>query len=105
MKLNKFYSIDECHDDDALYKKLDAFVNEGKLEYELYDKWTLKVKDIDLSTNEEKSLIDLFDSLDLHPVDVEEDEEDDLYYDEEDEDGFKPRRGKSSYDDDDFGDY
>ena len=102
MKLNKFYSIDECQNEETLYKKLDTFVEEGKIEYEMIDKWTLKIKDLDLSTNEEKNLVDLFDSLELHSVDLEDDElEDDLYFgnDDELEDGFKTRRGKSSYED------
>jgi|APCry1669189883_1035261.scaffolds.fasta_scaffold10872_5 hypothetical protein len=107
MKLNKFYSIDECQDEEVLYQKLDTLVEEGKIEYELQDKWTLKVKDLDLSISEEKSLVDLFDSLDVYVVEGEDDEDmdDDLYFADDDDDDFKPRRGGKSFDDDDFGDY
>jgi len=103
MKLNKFYTIDECLNEEELYQRLDTLVDDGKIEYELIDKWMLKIKDLDLTTNEEKSLVELLDSLDIFEVEGEEEEEDDLYL--ADDDAYKPRRGNFYENNDDFGDY
>lgn len=104
MKLNKYYSIDECKDEEVLFNKLDKLKEEGKIEYQKNDKWSIKVTDIDLSTKEEEDIIKLFDSLDLYPTDGEEELDDDYFYDEEEGevDNYKPRKG--GYDDD-FNDF
>jgi len=106
MKLNKLYTIDECQNEETLYQRLDTLVDEGKIEYELVDKWTLKIKDLDLSSNEEKKLTELFESLDLYSIEGDDEEDEDLYFGDSDEsddyDGYKPSR--KGYDDE-FGDY
>jgi len=101
MKLHKYYSIDECNNEDILLERLESLQEDGKVEFELIDKWTLKIKDVDLTTNEEKKLIEFFEDLNLYDTTVDEDDEDDSYeeYDEF-EDDYKPRRGSKSYDDD-----
>ena len=103
MKLHKYYSIDECNDEQALIEKLEALKEDGKIEFELIDQWTLKIKDLDLTSNEEKKLIEFLDSMDLYDTTVDDDDDDDdSSYEEYDEfeDDYKPRRGSKSYDDD-----
>jgi ABC-type uncharacterized transport system involved in gliding motility auxiliary subunit len=102
MKLHKYYSIDECNDEQALIEKLEALKEDGKIEFELLDQWTLKIKDLDLTSNEEKKLIEFLDSMDLYDTTVDDDDDDDSSYEEYDEfeDDYKPRRGSKSYDDD-----
>ena len=104
MKLNKYYTIDECNDEEVLFSKLNELQEEGKIEYQKNDNWTIKVTDMDLSTKEEEDLIKLFDSLDLYPTDDEEESDDDYFYDEEEGevDNYKTRKG--GYDDD-FNDF
>lgn len=102
MKLHKYYSIDECNNEELLIEKLETLKEEGKIEFELIDKWTLKIKDLDLTTSEEKKLIEFLDSMDLYDTTVDDDDDDDSSYEEYDEfeDDYKPRRGSKSYDDD-----
>lgn len=102
MKLHKYYSIDECNNEEALFEKLETLQNDGKIEFELLDQWTLKIKDLDLTSNEEKKLIEFLDSMDLYDTTVDDDDDDDSSYEEYDEfeDDYKPRRGSKSYDDD-----
>jgi len=101
MKLHKYYSIDECNNEELLLERLEFLQEDDKIEFELLDKWTLKIKDIDLTTNEEKKLVELFEELGLYETTVEDEDEDESYeeYDEFEED-YKPRRGSKSYDDD-----
>lgn len=105
MKLNKYYSIDECNDEEALLEKLDELQDEAKIDYERLDKWTLKIEDLDLTTSEEKKLVEYFESLGLYETQVDEDEDDDfedpIYddFDDYDDDSYKTRK-KSSRDDD-----
>lgn len=68
MKLFKFYSTDECTNEKTLFTKLDNLVDDGKIEYSMVERWVIKVKDLDLSTEEEKELVELFDKLDMYPV-------------------------------------
>jgi hypothetical protein len=101
MKLHKYYSIDECNNEELLVERLESLQEDDKIEFELIDKWTLKIKDIDLTTNEEKKLVELFEELGLYDTTVDDDS-----YEEYDEfeDDYKPRKGSKSYDDD-FDDY
>lgn len=101
MKLQKFYAIDECNNEDSLFEKLDHLQEEGKIEYETIDRWEIKITDLDLSTKEEEDLAKFFESLDLYPSEGVEEEEIDGFDDDYDdlEDDYKPRRGGKSYDD------
>ena len=105
MKLHKYYSIDECNNEEALFEKLETLQNDGKIEFEILDRWTLKIKDLDLTTYDEKKLLEFFQEIELYDTTVDDDDDDDSYeeYDEF-EDDYKPRRGSKSYDDD-FDDY
>lgn len=102
MKLHKYYSIDECNNEETLFQKLETLQGEGKIEFERVDRLTIKISDLDLTTSEEKKLVEFFESLDLYHEIVDEDEEDDDYYTEYDEfeDDYKPKRNRKSYDDD-----
>ena len=102
MKLHKYYSIDECNNEEALFEKLESLKNDGKIEYEKLDNWTLKIKDIDLTNNEEKRLVEFLEQINLYDTTVDDDDDDDDSYEEYDEfeDDYKPRKGSKSYDDD-----
>ena len=106
MKLHKYYSIDECNNEEALFERLESLKNDGKIEFDILDRWTLKIKDVDLTTYDEKKLIEFFQEMDLYDTTVDDEDEDDSYeeYDEF-EDDYKPRRGGSKSYDDDFDDY
>ena len=104
MKLFKFYSTDECTNEKTLFEKLDNFKKEGKIDYETIDRWTIKVTDIDLSIDEEKETIELFDKLDLYPINNEEDDNtmDEADYGDYEDDGsdYRPSvRNNHSYND------
>jgi hypothetical protein len=104
MKLHKYYSIDECNNEELLVERLESLQEDDKIEFELIDKWTLKIKDIDLTTNEEKKLVELFEELGLYDTTVDDDDDDSYEEYDEFEDDYKPRKGSKSYDDD-FDDY
>lgn len=107
MKLKKFYSIDECSNEDLLFEKLDQLQDDGKIEYEYEDNWSIKLVDVELTPTDEKDLINLFEKLDVYPnldkeeADLEEESYDDFYEDEYQED-YKSRRKNS---DDEYLDY
>lgn len=102
MKLHNYYSIDECNDETALYKKLDGFVKDNKIEYSQEDKYLIKIVDVDLTEQEEEQLAKFLDSLEVYPfMDYEEDEEEYPNYDPEYDDmDFNDRRKSSKYEDD-----
>jgi len=101
MKLHKYYSIDECNNEELLVERLESLQEDDKIEFELIDKWTLKIKDIDLTTNEEKKLVELFEELGLYETTVEDEDEDESYEEYDDfEDDYKPKKSRKSYDDD-----
>lgn len=84
MKLNKYYSLDECSDQDKVLERLDKLSDDRKIDYEFVEADLIKVKDLSLTAKEVKEL-----SQFLHDNDVIED----LDFEEDD------------YDDDDFDDY
>ena len=100
------YSFDECKNEDELFDRLDALVEEGKITYVAQDKYILKIEDLDLTDGEVGELLDLFDSLDVFEYYGHQDDDDDYddfdqYDDEEDDYGSTKRRK----DDDDYDDY
>jgi hypothetical protein len=104
-KLHKYYLIDECSDEDSLFETLESLQEDGKIEYELIDKDTLKIKDLDLTTVQERNLIKKLDELGLYPEDIEDDEdEDDLLFNDEDYEEYKPKK-RSRNNEDDFDDF
>ena len=102
-KLHKYYLIDECSDEDSLFETLESLQEDGKIEYELIDKTTLKINDLELTTVQEKNLSKKLDELGLYPDDI--DDEDDLLFNDEDyEDEYKPKK-RSRNSEDDFDDF
>jgi hypothetical protein len=104
MKLHKYYSIDECNNEDLLFEELESLQEDGKIEFELIDKTTLKIKDLELTTVQERNLIKKLDELGLYSEDIEDDEDDDLPYEDDYEDGYKPKK-RSRNNEDDYGDF
>lgn len=106
MKLHKYYSIDECNNEDLLFEELESLQEDGKIEFELIDKTTLKIKDLELTTVQERNLIKKLDEFGLYSEDIEDDEDDEesLFEDEDYEDDYKPKK-RSRNNDDDFDDF
>lgn len=85
--LSKVYSYDECTDEKLLFKRLNKLKKEGKIEYSK-DAWTFKIKDIDLLEEDEESLLELFDKIEVYPDEDNSDDDftDDMgFYDDWDE--------------------
>ena len=77
MKSTKFYSLDECLDQNKVLSKLDLLADDRKIDYEFVESDLIKVKDISLTAKELKELNQF-----LHDNDVLEDKD----FEEEDED-------------------
>mgnify|MGYP003404478351 CR=1 FL=1 len=101
MKLNKYYSIDECRNEDFLYESLEKLKSDGKIDYSSPERWVIKIVDLDLTTLEEKELIKLLESNDVYSTDMGDEYDDDVddFDDFADDIDDKPSR-KSKYDDD-----
>ena len=78
MKSTKFYSLDECSNQDKVIEKLDILADDRKIDYEYVEADLIKIKDISLTNKEIKEL-----NTFLHNNDVIEDKD---YEDEEDDD-------------------
>ena len=89
MKSTKFYSLDECSNQDKVITKLDALADDRKIDYEFVESDLIKIKDLSLTLKEIKDLGQFLhenDVLQDHDYDDEEDsdEEDDLFDTDED---------------------
>jgi len=92
MKLCKYYSLDECHDKDTIFEKLENLLSDSKLEYEYFkDDEVIKIKNTGLSLKEKKDLIYYFKDNDVidYPDYEEFLEEEDFDDDEEEDDEFE----------------
>lgn len=78
MKSTKYYSLDECSDQDKVIAKLDLLADDRKIDYEFLESDLIKIRDISLTAKELKELNQF-----LHINDVVEDKD---YEDEEDDD-------------------
>jgi hypothetical protein len=105
-KLFTRYSFDECTNEEKLFEKLDALLQDGKIEYNAEDQYTFKIKDIELTDSEIQEICDLFDELEVFPY-MESDDDIDDFDDfddfEDEEDDYTTRKYRSK--DDDFEDY
>lgn len=80
----KFYSLDECIEQDLVLTKLDELADDMKIDYEFVESDLIKIKDLSLSAKEIKELKQFFDSHDvIEDKDYEEEEDED-----EDEDFY-----------------
>lgn len=69
MKLYKYYSIEECHDQDELFNILNELQDDEKIDYELIRSSisgdVIKITDLDLTAQETKKLISDLNKLDI----------------------------------------
>ncbi len=81
MKLNKYYSLDECSKKDKVFKHLNNLQDELKIEYEIIDTDIIKIIDNGLIISETKKLLSIFNDYDvIEYTDYDDDDQDD--YDE-----------------------
>jgi len=84
MKLKKYYTIDECNDYEKFFLELDNLVSEGKISYEEVDFQIFQINDLDLTTQDIKTLVKTFENLEVYDTefgiesDDDSDEEEDL---------------------------
>jgi len=87
MKSTKFYSLDECKNQDKIIGKLDILADDRKIDYEFVEADLIKVKDLSLTKKEIKDLDIFFHDNDvIEDMDYDEDEdedEDDAYEDDD----------------------
>ena len=88
MKSTKFYSLDECLDQNKVLSKLDLLSDDRKIDYEFVESDLIKIKDLSLTTKEMKELKQFFHDNDvLEDIDFEEedneDEDEDIYDDDD----------------------
>ena len=91
--LSKFYSLDECQDQEKVFSHLDKLVNDGKLFYEEVETDIIKLRDEGMSVKEKKDLIKFLEANDV--IDYNE-------MDEEDEEDEEDLSDYSDLDDDDI---
>ena len=87
--LAKYYSLDECFEQDKIYDRLDQLSDDRKLDYEIIDDDLIKIKDKGLSLREKKELVKLFEENDViehEDIDDEELDEDEFEDDDDDDD-------------------
>ena len=86
--LAKFYSLDECYDQDKVFDKLDELLEDSKIDYEVYDDDIIKIKDTGLLFKEKKALLKFFeenDVIEYNEFDEDDDEDDDEDFEDEDD--------------------
>ena len=86
--LSKFYSLDECYDQDKVFDKLDELLEDSKIDYEVYDDDIIKIKDTGLLFKEKKALLKFFeenDVIEYNDFDEDDDEDDDEDFEDEDD--------------------
>jgi hypothetical protein len=88
--LNKYYSLDECFEQDAVFDYLELLEENNKIEFEIIDNDIIKIKDTGLLLKETKNLIKFFEDNDVieYKDFDDEDDEDDEEVDDEDFDDF-----------------
>lgn len=95
MELKKYYSLDECSKIEEVFSILNRLQDDEKIDYESIDDdihgSVIKIKDIDMSINDIKELMEDFNDLDvidfpdydysIDDLDEDEDEVDDEFDD------------------------
>ena len=87
--LAKYYSLDECYEQDKIYDRLDELCSDAKIDYEIVEEDLIKIKDKGLSLREKKELVKLFeenDVIEYDDLDEEELDEDEFEDDDDDDD-------------------
>lgn len=84
-KSTKFYSLDECLNQNKIIAKLDSLANDGKIDYDFIEGDLIKIKDVSLNVREIKELNQfLHDNDVIEDVDYEDDWDDEDYDDYDD---------------------
>lgn len=102
MKIKKYYSLDECTQQEELFTILNEYQDKEKIDYEVIEDAmygdVVKIDDLNLTATDHKKLIEKFDILDVidfpdygYDPNEEEDEEeweDDDFNDEYEDDEY-----------------
>ena len=76
-QLFTYYNISECLNIDKVFKKLNDYSNDGKIEYTKLDTDTFKIVELDITDDDTEYLVDFFEKMDLIPdmdkCDIDED--------------------------------
>ena len=84
--LAKYYSLDECFEQDKIYDRLDQLSDDRKLDYEIIDDDLIKIKDKGLSLREKKELVKLFEENDvIEHEDIDDEELDEDEFEDDDD--------------------
>lgn len=87
MKLCKYYSLDECHEKNLIFEKLNELENDVKVEFSFFKAdEVIKLKNTGLNLKEKKDLLLFFKENDVIEYPDYEEYYDDEDYDDEDED-------------------
>ena len=99
MKIKKYYSLDECSQEEELYNLLNEYQELEKIDYEVIEDPmygdVIKIDDVNLSASDHKKLIEKFNSFDL--IDFP-----DYEWDEEEDDDDEWEEEEDQYDDEDY---
>ena len=77
-KSTKYYSLDECSNQNKVIAKLDILTDDRKIDYDFLEADLIKIKDISLTLKEIKELNQFFHDNDvIEDKDYEDDDEDD----------------------------
>jgi hypothetical protein len=87
--LAKYYSLDECFEQDTIYDKLDELSAASKIDYEIVEDDVIRFKDLSLTLKEKKELVKLFEENDVIEYNEWEEEEEDDEEDFDDEDEYE----------------
>lgn len=85
MELKRNWVFDECSDEEILFDKLDEWQDCGLISYKASDGWVFNIKDLELTKEQIKEIVDLFEELDVYPSDDDSDEDDDWGWNNEDD--------------------
>lgn len=92
MKINKFYSLDECSQEEELFNILNEYQDKEKIDYEVIEDSmygnVVKIEDLNLNASDHRKLIEKFDQLDVidfpdYDYDPDADEDDEEWEDDD----------------------
>ena len=85
--LSKYYSLDECTNQEEVFGILNDLLADAKISYEEVDSGIIKIIDRGLTTTEVKSILTKFNKYDVleytDRIDDEDDEDDEEYDEDE----------------------
>ena len=93
MKIKKYYSLDECNQQEELFSILNDYQDAEKIDYEVIEDAmygdVVKIEDLNLTANDHKKLTEKFNQLDVidfpdYDYNPDEDEEDGEEWEDDD---------------------